>query len=442
MRTSTAGGVVVLTAGGVFLLGSGAALLGSGVAAASPPSQSAATEGRDPLLWPFARTSIWNTPIGSTARYVPARIRSTGVGVDVDWFVVTRRRDPAVPVHMPATFGEGRCRGTGDQQQAPPHPEARRKQHLPRSFVLPDAITNGGISSTPHSSSAFLQPDRRTIVSYNVTARCRPGGPLYGQWFGETSLYGDGIAGGHGGSGMSSIGGSIRTGELTGRTPIRHALKLDVWGRYLFYDAATGGKRWPALLADGGAAQQYAGSVTALRMGTLLALPPSATAAMLGVRSAAGRKVLAALRDYGGYVVDDSGLDAVDLCLEHQATVDFRKRTGHEIEADAGLRADMARMVQALAVVDDNSAATVGGHGPRRAAWAPPFRAAGASVPAAAITTPGATSTPSGPAVSAIGVAQVADLETVRRAPAPTVWALVLAALGLLAAGLWGGRRL
>src|SRR5690349_1776176 len=137
MRTST--GVLVLAVAVV-----GAGMAGGGPAAASAARPEAVKETRDPLLWPFARTSIWNTPIGARARYVPARIRSTGFGVDVNWFVVTRKSDPAVPVYMPATSGEGRCAGTGAQQQEPWHPQARRKQHLRRSFLLPDAIPHGG----------------------------------------------------------------------------------------------------------------------------------------------------------------------------------------------------------------------------------------------------------------------------------------------------------
>src|SRR5437879_13544756 len=34
-----------------------------------------AASGRDPLLWPFSRDSIWNLPIGSAARYVSAGLR-------------------------------------------------------------------------------------------------------------------------------------------------------------------------------------------------------------------------------------------------------------------------------------------------------------------------------------------------------------------------------
>ena len=121
--------------------------------------------------------------------------------------------------------------------------------------------------------------------------------------------------------------------------------------------------------------------------------------------------------------------------------MDFRRRTGHALEADGGLRADMARMVRALAVVDDNGARSIGGHGVRRARWAPPFRASGSparrAVPAGGATSAG---TP-GPSASAIATAQVAQLEPIRSVPAPVVEALAGGALALLALGLWSGRR-
>jgi hypothetical protein len=31
---------------------------------------------RDPLRWPFSQESIWNTPIGSRAKYVPADLET------------------------------------------------------------------------------------------------------------------------------------------------------------------------------------------------------------------------------------------------------------------------------------------------------------------------------------------------------------------------------
>ena len=437
----------------------GAAVVGAGTAAAVGPGPTSATvvrrasaaATRDPLQWPFARTSIWNTPIGTRARYVPARIRGTGFGVDVDWFVITRSTDRAVPVYAPAASGTDPCAGNPERQQAGRHPgpHAPRTQRVPRSLVVAGAAASGDEVGRA-VSSAFLQPDRRTLVSYALTARCTPGGPLYGRWSGETSLYGDGIGGGYGESGLSSIGGSVRTGELTGAGPIRHALKLEVWGRYLFDDQATGGARWPASTAGAGATRHYQGSVAALRMGGLLALPPTASASRLGVRSAAGRTLLAALRDYGAYVVGDSGTDTVDLCVEHEAAADYARRTGHPLATDPGLRADMARMIGALAVVDDNAPTSIGGHGARRARWAPPFRAAGSpassgSTAAGSGAAGAAAPRPARPAApapaSVMRAGQVAEIDVHDGAPVLAVWAVAVGALCLLLLGLWAGRR-
>src|ERR1700704_5678431 len=51
----------------------------------------AATVTRDPLLWPFAKNSIWNLPIGANARYGPANIAwaSSGMTTDVDVLILT-----------------------------------------------------------------------------------------------------------------------------------------------------------------------------------------------------------------------------------------------------------------------------------------------------------------------------------------------------------------
>ena len=95
-------------------------------------------------------------------------------------------------------------------------------------------------------------------------------------------------------------------------------------------------------------------------------------------------------------------------------------------------------MIAALAVVDDNAPTSVGGHGARRAPWAPPLRAPGArpSAPAAPVPVPAKA-----PA-AAVRAAQVADLEPVRGAPLPAIWAVATGALCLLLLGFWAGRRL
>lgn len=51
-------------------------------------------------VWPFADTSIWNTPIGSGAVYSPALIiedhNPYNVFGDDDYFIVTTEEDPMI----------------------------------------------------------------------------------------------------------------------------------------------------------------------------------------------------------------------------------------------------------------------------------------------------------------------------------------------------------
>jgi hypothetical protein len=338
-------------------------------------------------------------PIGSNARYVDALIGSRGFGTDIDHFVVTSASDPLVPTYMPPTFLQGRCSGTTPQQQAQWHSEAAQPLHVPSNLIIPDAITSGGIYWTPNSSSAFLEPDGKTLVNFTTAARCQAGGPLYGNWFGQSDLYGDGIAGGHGGSGMSSIGGSIRTGELLNDTPIHHALKIDLWGNWMHYDTVSYGHRWPAILADASAPQQYKGSNPSLVMGSLLALPSNVTAASLGITSPIGNKIFQALQNYGAYVVDTTGGDFNALCVEQNADTEFKNAMGHTIDKDAALTADFNRMIAAVKVVDNNSPTSIGGGGTPRASLAPAF---GVPITQPA-NTPAPTSAPATQKVSTAG---------------------------------------
>ncbi|KAF3890619.1 MULTISPECIES: hypothetical protein [Nostocales] len=326
---------------------------------------------RDKHLWPFACNSIWNVPIGSNAKYVDAYIGSKGAGVDTDWFVVTKNTDKLQNVYMVGSWDKNRCSGTAPQEQAQWHPKAGEKLKVPHNLIIPDAKPN----FTPNNSSAFLKPDGKTLVSFNITTRCEKGGPLYGYWFGEQNIYGDGIGGGHGGSRMSSIGGSIRQGELLGKNPIRHALKLVIWSKWLHYNSSspTPGYRWPALAADSYASKQYQGSNLALVMGSLLAVPPNVSAKSLGLTTKAGKKIFQAMQDYGAYVVDDSGWDYNYICLERAAEEEYEKVTGRHFNDDKDLQADMTKIISALKVVDNNKPNNIGAGGKPRQPLAPPI---------------------------------------------------------------------
>ena len=326
---------------------------------------------RDKMTTPFACDSIWNVPIGSNAKYVDAYIGSKGIGIDTDWFITTKNSDPLTQDYMPGAWGKGRCSGTTPQQQAQWHPEASQPLNIPYDLITSDA-TNG---STPNNSAQILKPDGHTLESFNVLSRCQKGGPIYGVWFGEQDIYGDGIDGGHGGSGMSSIGGSIRSGELLNDDPIRHALKIDLWGKWLNYNPSspTPGHRWPARLSDGAASSSYQGSNSALVMGSLLAIPPNVTAESLGLKSKAGKKIFQALQDYGAYVVDDSGWDYNYLCVESNAEQEYTNVTGNELYKDAALEADFAKIIAVVKVVDNNGPNSIGGGGTPRQPLPPPI---------------------------------------------------------------------
>jgi hypothetical protein len=317
---------------------------------------------RDKWLWPFASTSPWNMPIGSDARYVPANLQQESwSSADVEYLYRIKDSDPVRSVYMPGAWGPGRCTGTTSQGTL----------QFPDNVIVPDATQN----SNPNNPAAFLMPDGKTLAQLNPFARCNSGGNLYGWRTEDISIYGDGLRGGHGGSGLSSIGGSIRLGELTGNKSIRHALKINIWAeKYLYYSSSNPGYRWPADRADSSAAKDYRGNNPKLVMGALLAIPPSVTVTSLGLQTPAGRKLFHALQNYGGYVVDSTGWNAHALSVEKGVLEEFRTTYGYNFESTNGaFYDDFMKLFQALHIVDNNGPNNIGGGGKPRVSLAPPI---------------------------------------------------------------------
>ena len=315
---------------------------------------------RDPWLWPFDARSVWNVPIGDGARYESVSLPKPGFcGVDHERFYRLKASDPIREIREPSDWGK---RWPGGKALA--------SMPVPDGLLVPDAKP----PSTPNECAAFLMPDGRTLVQLEPTCRVEPSGPIVGYpRFGE-DLYGIGIYGTHWGSGLSALGGSVRRGELTGPGPIRHAIKLNLWGRWLAYQGSTPGYRWPADRADGAAKTAYKGGNPKLVMGSLLALPPRLTAKDLGLTTEVGGKLFHALQDYGAYVSDDSGWDAVDLCAEVGVEDEVKARYGFDLAGGSGaLYDDKVRLIRALEVVDNNGPASVGGGGKPRRPLAPPL---------------------------------------------------------------------
>ncbi|HSK59771.1 MAG TPA: hypothetical protein VK935_12045 [Actinomycetospora sp.] len=331
---------------------------------------------------PFASDSIWNTPLGSGAAYVPAGLQPLPDGqtsgrvpqID-DEPILLSPGAPATPILFSAgAFGGERC--------ASDPSTVLRTAPIPADYVLP--------SDNKNQSAAILGADGRTVINVQPLARCRADGPATSYvYFPDTDLYGSGIDGSHGGSGLSALGGSIRLGELRpGQEGPRHVLKVNVYGRGELSRCSdsVSCSRWPARKADSIGPEAY-GTVGdnqngAMRMGALLALPPSVDIGGIGLTTEPGRQLAWTLQNYGAYVVDDTSGPQFALNAEvgpaGSMREQFRGDWGYDFEVDSDVTdnpwaEDVKRIRPLLHVVDNNGPDSVGGGGTPRQPLLPPL---------------------------------------------------------------------
>lgn len=355
------------------------------------PSSASATTCRDRFLWPFAETSIWNTPIGSSAEYVDANIYPTAADLpveihnDQEWIIQSQPSDPYVDWIDDSNNFPGGCGAKG--------PVAPQKMPLPASLVT-DCVDN-------NNSAGVLLPDNITLVQMQPFYRPAAGGPMIA-WYHtgapqpfpwEMSILDNGTYGSHGGSGLSGVGGSIRVGELLpGAPPISHALKLELWAhRYYFYNYTSGNYStcytWPAIGCDSYynlPGPGYNGTLPYLKPGALLAVPPARQAEVAAkLATVVGQKLLQALVDYGGYIVDDTGSEEGGgaLCMESGVNAEIKAQYGWSVAIEdpltqqqgAPLYWDLVAIFRALAVVVNNGPNSIGGGGTPRRPPPPPI---------------------------------------------------------------------
>ena len=322
---------------------------------------------RNKFLWPFASTSIWNMPIGSGAVYVPAHIAAPTIQTlisDQDIIVM----DPSAPlmalVHNGAGWGGGnRCTAGGATLASVP---------MPTDFIVP--------SNGHNDALAVVMPDGQTVVQGQPFARCAAAaiGTVLALAPSD-NLYGAGILGAHGGSGLSSLGGTIRLNELVPGGEIRHALKVNLDAAADLYPSP--GFRWPAIRHDSCAPGCYGGSVPALEMGSLLAIPAGVNITALGLETAPGRMLAWTLQNYGAYVADNTARSVFSIETEdgpNGAVVNqFQQTWGYPFQAPAGSGTpwshDINVILANLAVVANNGPASIGGGGTPLQPLAPPI---------------------------------------------------------------------
>jgi len=214
---------------------------------------------------------------------------------------------------------------------------------------------------------------------------------------------GDGRLGAHGGSGLSTLGGTIRLGELRPGTQMRHALKILVDSR-TWLGRCTGNFaacfKWPAATADTYAANSsngygsYTGNTnTAMKMGSLLAIPSSVNINSIGLQSVPGKLLAWTMQNYGAYIVDTAGGPGLDIAVEDGSAgskvAEFQSDYGYPFDGRLGYMtlktssraptaqakwvADVRLIIEYLRVVVNNSASAVGGGGSPLQPLAPAF---------------------------------------------------------------------
>ena len=338
-----------------------------------------AADGRDPLLSPYAPTSIWNHPLGAFSRRVPLPVAPpTGQTLAVEEDLIVMAPDsPMRPVmeHDAGWSGASRCDSRTGRVLIPGVP-------VPSDFHTDP----GYLGSTPNQAAAILMPDGSVLETQPLHV-CADGTIVSQfappQWrTGTLRDDGAGAPGAHGGSQLTALGGTIRLGEWTpGQAVIPHVLKIELSAAD-YLSTVDGGFRWPARSADLAHAH-YGGVVPASRMGALLALPPDF--AVSDLTSAPARILARTLVGYGAYVVDDTATSTVAFATEWgpagRVTDEFRSAWGFDLAGDLrsaegdqrAFLVDLTRIYAALEVVDDNGPSSVGGAGPRLAPFAAPL---------------------------------------------------------------------
>lgn len=372
------------------------------VASAAPPPGTTRTA----LQWPFASSSIWNMPIGSGASYVASGLHYTTTPDSTEYWYDMPQSDherivltPAAPltdvyISTVGWSGGNRCAATGGVFFAAP---------IPAGYVVANSTDNNG--------AAILLADGMTIVQTQPFTKCA--GYSYATtmqvpWSLSVWEYnletGDGTLGAHGGSNLSTLGGTIRLGELRPGTQMRHALKVNVYSTAdlgLCAGNFSACFTWPAATADSWAADAGSGygsatnnTNSAMKMGALLAIPASVNLATIGLQSVPGKMLAWTLQNYGAYIVDSRSGPGFDFSIEDGAAGskadEFQADYGYPFDGRLGYMtltdssgqptpqaqwvSDIRLIIDYLRVVSNTSPTTIGGGGAPLQPLAPPFQ--------------------------------------------------------------------
>ncbi len=260
---------------------------------------------RDFTLQPFARTSIWNLPIGTGAMFESA---------------TSTRTTNLILTGKPWANEDTYSHPISYASLSDPLARVTDYNYSPRSATYNIPI-NATIAKGTDAHMHVISPDRRTIHETWAASRVSATEYRVGRHE-EVDLQGDGIGPSDGtrAYGGSAIGGLIRAWEVDPTHPkytgdIRHPLALALRRDQLLFTPGGGegydangymlqrGYIWPATEQDYDSPYTYSGSVA---MGTYIAIPPSVNLTQLGL-TPQGQMLGRAFQNYGAYVTDAAG---------------------------------------------------------------------------------------------------------------------------------------
>lgn len=346
---------------------------------------------RDRTYTPFASSSIWNTPIGTDATYSPLNLTAPPMYGDSATYIVL---DPNAPLRSLVDRGyhyQWNPDGTWKDGTSVVGTDTGVQVRFPDGYLIPPP-PEGAMPDRPSAAVASngnyrefqytVRPTATSNLSIFEAARAEyaPDGD------GRTML--SGSSGGHGGSGLSAIGGALRVGELESPDPIRHVLSFTLnltrWGTKNG-GGIVNGYRWPAFWADTLYSSTTAGvgygtlgetPRSGLGSGSLLAIPATTDLAALGFETTYGAKLAWTCQNYGGYVTDNTGEVAGSW---HIWQINSEVGVGDTISigtvanpaSGTALGRDLGKIYTNLAVVMNNSSTAVGGGGIPLQPWLP-----------------------------------------------------------------------
>jgi len=302
---------------------------------------------RDPVNWPFAATSPWNTPIGSAARYA----EPTGI-------------DLAAGIRM------------YDAHQAHPMLRASASSTTPslhlyrRNDPTPVASVRIAPSDIPGATQNFalVAEDGKTL--YDLTGARLNGTDIVANQIVVADLTGSGMPGEYNAptpSGMSDYAGSLCADDFNG--PIRRVMGAVFHPSILAKNLDGNAHVWPATHTP----PNYEARFGALRetgnlhIGTLLAIPRDVDLATIGVgTSGPAYEMARSFQNYGLYLKNPLFGSALGpqlgMCGDLRSAnlpPDFNRQ--------------LARVASYLKVVENNGPNSVGGGGTPSQPAAPQF---------------------------------------------------------------------